>query len=417
MDNNFAESTAPLLPAETEASPASPLEINDGTSRPRTLPTISIILTPIVILIPLLFLLAFFLPHSNHRQQEQGPPRGAGPRGHHEPAASTVLQFVTERGALVDPRSNQLYGQLQSGVFHAPTSNRANNNKGESSLTESGEPSVGLPCFHLEVSHESVEFGQELQISWHHDYDVNNQANIEDHDIIIALSCGDNDLQAAMIAENLVDAATLIQVKATHARHNRVKSNDFEANLNNKWNIPSFPTIYANQCMFTMLKHMHQPSYRRQPFTKEVHYKILAQKPISLSSSQELPTQIHLGLSSDPHARYIQFTTGLPGGSVVEIAKRPTKDPEAELTFVKLTGGSTSYNAQDMCQTPANTVDAGVGFSNPGNLHTVKAEGLEDDSVYGEIASTYLLLYFIIYSNEQNTYSHPIASILLQSIG
>jgi hypothetical protein len=167
--------------------------------------------------------------------------------------------------------------------------------------------------------------------------------------------------------------------------------------------------------MLTMLKHIRQPSYRRQPFTKEVHY-ILAQKPISLSSSQELPTQIHLGLSSDPHARYIQFTTGLPGGSVVEIAKRPTKDPEAELTFVKLTGGSTSYNAQDMCESPANTVDAGVGFSNPGNLHTVKAEGLEDDSVYGEIASTYLLLYFIIYSYEQNTCLHPIVCILLQSI-
>jgi hypothetical protein len=151
----------------------------------------------------------------------------------------------------------------------------------------------------------------------------------------------------------------------------------------NEWIIPKFPIIRSNACRIYMLKNRPEHHYDNSQPTREFHYDILAETSISLSSSQELPTAIHLGLSSDSRTRCIQFTTGIAGGSVVEIAKRSSNhvDSNEELDFVKVTGGSTTYTAEEMCQSPANVVEAGA-FVDPGHLHTVKVTGLEMDSTY-----------------------------------
>lgn len=226
------------------------------------------------------------------------------------------------------------------------------------------------PSFHLEVSHENVEFGHELQVTWYPTQQ--DKTTSEDHNTIMALSCAQNSKSASNIAKNFVDAATLSQIKATHIHQNQL---DQELS-SNKWIIPNFPIIHSNICQFFIVKKASSDTN-----TSTTQYNILASAEISLKSSQSKPTSIHLGLSSNPNARYIQFTTGIAGGSVVEIAKR-SSDPKTELEFVKLTGESTTYSAGDMCQSPANTEDGAGGFVNPGHLHTVKAEGLEYNSEY-----------------------------------
>ena len=69
--------TLPLL----STSGTSPLEIS-SESEPKRLPTFCLILTPIVILIPLLFLLAIFLPTVEHSANniidDSGPPKEDG---------------------------------------------------------------------------------------------------------------------------------------------------------------------------------------------------------------------------------------------------------------------------------------------------------------------------------------------------
>lgn len=368
MENDqHSESTAPLLPQTAESTS---LEINDGPSRhSRQVPFFILLLVPILILIPLLFLLAVLLPRHEPAADAGGGDRGP-PMGR-EPAVATVMQFVTEDGSYVDPRESELYHQLRNGAFRtAPVVDKEGTSYA-TTLDEGDGSNTAL--YKLEVSHESVSFGDEVQLSWSQEHSNNEM----DEEIILALSCTQEDDTTAMdIAKNLVDAATLAQVKATHAHHNRVESES------NKWIIPSFPILRFNHCQFTML----QPTQLQHTQNEVQYYNILATSQINLGSSQEVPTSIHLGLSSDPNARYIQFTTGIPGGSVVEIAKRGSTDEE--LTFVKLTGVSTTYGAGDMCDSPANSVEAG-GFVNPGHLHTVKAEGLEVGAEYGECGVVY----------------------------
>jgi len=78
MDESDTQ-TLPLLSAA--ASTTTPLEIS-SESEPRRLPTFCLILTPIVILIPLLFVLAIFLPTVEHSGTDNsGPPKDEDGRG------------------------------------------------------------------------------------------------------------------------------------------------------------------------------------------------------------------------------------------------------------------------------------------------------------------------------------------------
>ena len=285
---------------------------------------------------------------------------------HQAPAPSTLFRFVNEEGEPLNPRNNAVYRELKRGTFLHEKLTMPPSSRQPLYLTEV----VANPSFHLEVSHDDVEFGQELQVTWHPTQQEGSM--LDDHNIIMVLSCAHDSKSASDIAKNFVDAATLSQIKATHIQQNQL---DQELD-SDRWIIPNFPIIHSNTCQFFMVQNAMSDTHA--PTT---HYSILASKKISLKSSLSKPTAIHLGLSSNPNARFIQFTTGVAGGSVVEIAKR-SSDPKAELQFVKLTGESTTYSAGDMCQSPANSEDGAGGFVNPGHLHIVKAEGLEYNSEY-----------------------------------
>ena len=235
--------------------------------------------------------------------------------------------------------------------------------------------------FGLKSSANEVEFGQPLEITW--DHTNNKHAFGDPADFIIALTCANDPSSASdlnNVGTTLMDAATLSQIKATHLHHNqKIQPSLSHMESSNRWVLPSFPLIHSNHCVFSLLTkkmslHNHSPNQNQ--------YHILSQTSISLTSSQELPTSIHLGLSSDPHSRYIQFTTGIAGGSVVEIGPR-TSNPDDEITFVKWTGSSITYTAEEMCFTPDTTATTNdQGFVPPGYLHTVKIEQLKENTHY-----------------------------------
>ncbi|KAL7480813.1 hypothetical protein ACHAW6_006479 [Cyclotella cf. meneghiniana] len=105
----------------------------------------------------------------------------------------------------------------------------------------------------------------------------------------------------------------------------------------------------------------------------------------ALADALQIPTAIHLGLTSEVNARYIQFSTGVQGKPIVEIAKkilhRNNYINAEPLQWTKLTGSTTTYYANDMCQPPANKQEPGY-FVPPGYWHTIKATHLEAHSRY-----------------------------------
>lgn len=124
---------------------------------------------------------------------------------------------------------------------------------------------------------------------------------------------------------------------------------------------------------------------------------------ISLSSSNQSPTGIHISLTGKASEMNIQFGTGDSGEPVVEYAKKSDiniqlattasitakertllqADDEVleQVSWTKVKGVSSSYAATDMCQEPATSNEPGF-FVSPGHLHKVKVTDLETNTEY-----------------------------------
>ena len=189
------------------------------------------------------------------------------------------------------------------------------------------------------------------------------------HDDILRMRCG----------PNLFEVATLDQVLATTAFHNRrwypgeryfspdPVLNVYESGFFTLY-IPKFPIIREKNCVFTLLRRIDK-DFKRLKF---LHLAI----PSTIRlPSDDTPTGLHLALTDDPSEMVVQFVTASDGDPFVEVTH-----PNNNKTF-EYKSQTTTYTNEDLCQAPANSTDAG-NFISPGNLHTVTLVDLTPDTNY-----------------------------------
>lgn len=172
--------------------------------------------------------------------------------------------------------------------------------------------------------------------------------NVTDNDVL-ALFCGEND--------HFLEAATIKEARATSQRHGG--GNDAHS-----WYIPSFPIIREPSCQFVL--YQQRKAYAMIPIASSPHFELFM---------SDTPTNIHLALGDDDSSMIIHFSTGSnPGTPVAMYGKgaNPT---------VKVDGTSSTYEASDMCGSPANLTGTGQ-FMSPGMLHTVELTNLQPDAQY-----------------------------------
>ena len=319
----------------------------------RKIPTLAFILVPTVLFTVALFLCVGLMPTSTQMPDTPSPNTDNPPLGmifgqkkpHDDPVAPTLLSIRDNQG-LMNVRNNYLYEQLKTATFHGEI-------KVDSMFVSSGEPSAKLI---LQSDKRKIGFGDSLKLTWE-----NNHLGMVDDDDIIALYCHPS--AEVVDAKQFRDAATISQVKATHAHHHAWRE------AHNIWSIPSFPIVREESCNFRYYAHDLQGG--------EHHYTLISDTgPIFLTSNQN-PTLVHIGLTGDPSEMNIQFATTDSGEPLVKIVKKG--DEMSDWTKVK--GVSTTYDAEDMCQEPANSTEPGW-FVSPGWLHTVRVTGLEPNTEY-----------------------------------
>mmetsp|Transcript_20846 Transcript_20846/g.25810 ORF Transcript_20846/g.25810 Transcript_20846/m.25810 type:complete len:433 (+) Transcript_20846:5-1303(+) len=151
----------------------------------------------------------------------------------------------------------------------------------------------------------------------------------------------------------------------------------------NNWYISSFPIIREESCEFrhwkrvmttlpvvTNAKSKNRKSPQQQRF-------VLASKTnrITIENSSTSPTGIHISVTNQPNKIRIHFTTGSEGPPLIMYGTN-----ESSLNKFQI-GTSDTYKASDMCQSPANLMEAGK-FTDPGMLHTVILDNLDPDTRY-----------------------------------
>ncbi|KAL7473161.1 hypothetical protein ACHAXS_013556 [Conticribra weissflogii] len=405
-------STCPLLNGDefqnSASAPTAQGESNDNCDRKsRPISTMTLILSPIAVLLPTMFICAALLPP---------PPSSRQNMPHTDLVAPTLLsifQSIGEQGnggrtKLVHVLKNDLYEELKFGIFHWGQEEQTN------ILQSSRRTAVNN--FSLQSNRDELRFGDPVTLTWSDEItkpdskDVSrghyvDGSPIKDDDII-ALYCPAEESDP----KKFRDSATIAQARATHSRHQTLLSDDtHDILMNNIWMIPSFPIVREDSCEFRLYAHEkrftseEEPSNsklrwfspKEQTMKEEHHYTLLATTgPISLTDSKKVPTGIHISLTGDPTEMNIQFTTGDSGKPVVEIAKSDVMVKEIVssdiynpmslnegVEWIKVEGESTTYTASDMCQEPATSTEPGC-FISPGQLHTVKVTGLDPNTDY-----------------------------------
>ena len=400
INNDGGVSSRPLLEDDDFLTPSnfeSPkitltagINDNEGQKKSKPIPTLFFILLPIVILLPTIFLVAEFLPPPP--SSRQGVP-------HADPIASTLLSVSNAQG-FVDVLKNDLYEQLKLAKFNlnAEDVDLFASSHGVQSRKLLGE--YGLNS----VNRDHAKFGESLTLEWYsssldqlsrNDSTRQNidQAGINDDDIV-ALYCPADETNP----KKFRDAATIAQARATHSRHRSNKpdlvDNFSFGSSDNVWTLPSFPIIREDSCEFRLYVHEKSSlgqgelgksklwwfSPKKTRSSDEHHYTLVASTgPVALTQNNKTPTGVHISLTGNPSEMNIQFTTGDSGKPVVEIAKKSSVDEG--VTWTKVEGVSTTYDATDMCQEPATSTDPGR-FISPGQLHTVKVTKLEPGTDY-----------------------------------
>ena len=298
--------------------------------------------------------------------------------GHRKHTTPTMLQvFDDASSSFVDALSNELYDELKSSFsassFVIPRG-------GDGKLRRGGEFPLTMSA-RTANAENSIRKGESLTLTWNGDgYDH----PIEDEDVI-AMYCPAQEMNPRKFR----DAATVAQARASTRKHSelhlkyRPEMNDklYEDTItastkrrlagkeDNSWWISSFPIVREPTCEFRY--------WRRDGKVLQL---VGRTGPLPLALSLENPTSIHIALTSDPSEMAVQFTTGAAGKPVVEYGPSNGNSKVSDFPM-RADGTSTTYQASDMCQEPANITEPGK-FIDPGSLHTVILTGLEPDTEY-----------------------------------
>eukprot|EP00563_Minutocellus_polymorphus_P013579 CAMPEP_0181049390 /NCGR_PEP_ID=MMETSP1070-20121207/15954_1 /TAXON_ID=265543 /ORGANISM="Minutocellus polymorphus, Strain NH13" /LENGTH=686 /DNA_ID=CAMNT_0023128259 /DNA_START=60 /DNA_END=2120 /DNA_ORIENTATION=+ len=296
--------------------------------------------------------------------------------GHTKHTTPTMLQVFDEASSsFVDALSNELYDELKgsSARFVMPGGGNGSLRGGELPVTMSARTADADAA-------GGIRKGEPLTLTWTgNEYD----RPIEDDDVI-AMYCPAHEVDPRKFR----DAATVAQARASTRKHLELhlkyrpdvneKLNDEAIALtqrrlagkeDNSWWISSFPIIREPTCEFRY--------WRRDGNMLQLAGRTGS---LPLALSLENPTSIHIALTSEPSEMTVQFTTGAVGKPVVEYGPSNGYGKVSDFPM-RADGTSTTYQASDMCQEPANITEPGK-FQDPGSLHTVILTGLKPDAEY-----------------------------------
>jgi len=271
------------------------------------------------------------------------------PQASHPEVIPTLLQVV-------DPNTNEylyaldnpLYERLKRAFFFL-----------DKALTGQAAHPVQIQL-HLNSLH--VQVRDSLTLTWTNGVDkYGDPVSIMDEDVIV-LHCGHEHVFETenLNDKHILEAATVAQARATSLKHGGVGENE--------WYLPKFPVFRQDVCQFML--------YRvgdTEKDTDTVHHSLMAESPVFHSFFVTSPTAIHLALAPDPSTMVVNFVTGGTGSAVAMYGTTDTTN--------KVTGTTTTYTAQDLCQAPANVTEAGK-FQPPGSLHTIELTDLQPNTTY-----------------------------------
>eukprot|EP00944_MAST-04C_sp_MAST-4C-sp1_P011916 g11916.t1 len=104
--------------------------------------------------------------------------------------------------------------------------------------------------------------------------------------------------------------------------------------------------------------------------------KSIASFTVKVKGGKDAPTQGHIAYSENHGDVWVTFVSGSPSVPLVKVG--PTRGGEKTMVYK---GTSTTYSAQDMCQSPANQTMQ-QWFRNPGMIHHVLLKGLKPSTRY-----------------------------------
>mmetsp|Transcript_18585 Transcript_18585/g.22772 ORF Transcript_18585/g.22772 Transcript_18585/m.22772 type:complete len:764 (-) Transcript_18585:40-2331(-) len=288
--------------------------------------------------------------------------------------------------AFVNSLSSELYDDMKRATFIIADIDSHGDNDKEASYYDEHD-------YKINIDKHFVSFHQNITVTWKDD-DTSNQLNSNDD--VIALYCPATETDP----KKFKDAATIAQVKTTNI-YRQMKINDIDGGIegsilnglrrrtsrdttellnNNEWLIPSFPIIREDTCEFRLWIRQHTQHHDTGPI-----YKLGATTgSFGVEKGTSLPTTIHLALTSHPSDIMVHFSTNLKDG--IPIVLYHTDEDIVMNGYLNLgldvrKGHTTTYEAKDMCQEPANIEEPGK-FSSPGMLHSVTMENLEPDTKY-----------------------------------
>ena len=288
-----------------------------------------------------------------------------GTNSHHKHTIPTLLSVVhPETQDYVWALENELYEHLKQATFS--TYDAATDPYRE-------HPVLELP--RLQLDQTEINLRDPLTLSWTLGRDHQGESILQEEDVI-ALYCGNHILQdnTDLYAQTFLDAATIAQARATSQKHNPLHDQ------NNEWHFPSFSVQRQEMCHFALWQARPNHNNKMGP-----SYVLLGTSEVlEMKLARTVPTAIHLALGNDPTEMVVQFVAGDKEFVHQDNEGRPVgqynKEGDSKNTQ-KASGASHTYTAQDMCEAPANTTEAGK-FRSPGMIHVVRLTGLEPNTTY-----------------------------------
>jgi hypothetical protein len=214
---------------------------------------------------------------------------------------------------------------------------------------------VELPEIWLDKTH--IDPGESLTIFWTVGRDTDTGNILLKESDVIALFCDE--------APGFLEAATIAQVRATSR---------FNGGYHDSWMIPAFPDLRQDSCRFRLFSFVVTTDAGRS--SKEFIH-LATSDTLKIKHAKETPTAIHLALTNDPSTMIVQFTTGDVRHTVPVARIAPLEEPWQWTS----PGTTTTYTAEDLCQSPGNLTQAG-NFYPPGMLHTISLNNLIPSTKY-----------------------------------
>lgn len=285
---------------------------------------------------------------SVHQQQQQ----------QHEHIMPTLFAIRTIGGEYANALENPLYEEMKYATFNSFPDK---NSKPYPNLKSIKSPEDNR---RLEVDKDQIRFHDSLSLSWKDVIKASGES--PDAQDVIAIYCpaGQHD------PKKFVEAATISQIQSTSMGENQSQSDGF---MNGYWSIPSFPIVREDTCEFKLWA-------RSKNVIASTTFTLAARSDIvKIHHGLIAPSTIHLGLTENHDEMRVSFSTGRNRDLVPVVAYGENDINLDHAIFI--IGNSTTYDASNMCQSPANVEEPGK-FVSPGLLHTATMSNLVSDTIY-----------------------------------